>query len=148
MRFTRREVKMKKLIMMGAVAFAACAGAEEKAFWRSLFSSAEDTDVVAETAAKADSGIAKLTQQLKDLKAKMDETKKSSGDKWSELKTGYEKKYEDLKAKLKAKLEEYKAREAQKSEEERKKAEERKAKSEQTKKDGKNLIDSFKSLFD
>ena len=95
---------MKKLIMMGAVAFAACAGAEEKSFWSSLLSSAEDTDAVAETAAKADSSIAKLTQQLKDLKAKMNETKKSSGDKWSELKAEYEKKYEDLKAELKAKL--------------------------------------------
>ena len=60
----------------------------------------------------------------------------------------HEKKCEDLKAKLKAKLEEYKAKEDQKSEEERKKAEERKAKFEQTKKDSKDLIDSFKSLFD
>ena len=112
-------MEMKKLIMVGAVAFAACAGAEEKSFWGTLFSSAEETDAVAETAAKADPSIAKLSQQLKDLKAK-----------------------------LKAKLEEYKAREAQKSEEERKKAEERKAKLEQTKKDSKDLIDSFKSLFD
>ena len=139
---------MKKLIMVGAVAFAACAGAEEKSFWSSLFSSAEDTDAVAETAAKADSSIAKLTQQLKDLKVMMDETKKSSGDEWTKLKAEYEKKYEDLKAKFKAKLEEYKAREKQKSEEEKKKAEERKAKLEQTKKDSKDLIDSFKSLFD
>ena len=48
-----RKTEMKKLIMVGAVAFAACAGAEEKSFWSSLFSSAEDTDAVAETAAKA-----------------------------------------------------------------------------------------------
>ena len=139
---------MKKLIMMGTVALAVCAGAEETSFWSSLFSSAEDTDVVVETAAKADAGIAKLSQQMKDLKAKMAEAKSASGDKWSEFKKDYEKKYEDLKAKLKAKLEEYKAREAQKSEEDRKKAEERKAKFEQTKKDSKDLFDSFKSLFE
>ena len=139
---------MKNLIAMGVIACVACAGAEEKSFWSSLFSSAEDTDVVAETAAKADSGIAKLTQQLKDLKAKMDEAKKTSGDTWSEIKKDYEKKYEELKAKLKAKIDEYKAREAQKSEEEQKKAEERKAKVEKAKKDGKDFIDGLKGLFD
>ena len=139
---------MKKLIVMGMVAAAACAGAEETSFWGSLFSSAGETDAVAETAAKADSSIAKLTQQLKDLKATMNEARKSSGDRWSELKAGYEKKYEDLKAQLKVKIEEYKSRQAQQTEEEKKKAEERKAKVEKVKKDGKDLIDSFKGLFD
>ena len=135
---------MKKLIAIGIVSLAVCAGAEEKSFWSSLFSSAEETDVAAETAAKADSGIAQLTKQINDLKAKIDAAKKSSDGALDGLK----KQYEELKAKLKAKLDEYKARQTQKSEEEQKKAEERKAKVEQAKKDGKSLIDSVKSLFD
>ena len=138
---------MKKPILIGVLAFAVCAGAEETSFWKSLFTSAEDTDVVAETAAKADSGIAKLTQQLKELKAKMEAAKKSSGDKWAEIKTDYEKKYEELKAKLKAKLDEYTAKQAEESEEERKKAEERKAKVDHAKKGCKDLVDCFKGLF-
>ena len=36
-----RKTEMKKLIMVGVVAFVACAGAEEKSFWSSLFSVGE-----------------------------------------------------------------------------------------------------------
>ncbi len=80
---------MKKLIAIGIVSFVACAGAEEKSFWSSIFSSAEDTDVAAEAAAKADSSIAQLTKQLGELKVKMDEAQQPSSSAMDELKKQY-----------------------------------------------------------
>ena len=136
---------MKKLIMCCMVAVATGVLAEEKtSFLGTLCSAAENSDAATEAAVKADSGIAKLSQQIKDLKAKIDEAKNMPNDKLDELK----KQYEALKAKLVAKLEEYKSKQAKTTEEEQKKAEERKAKLEQVKKDGKGLVDSIKSLFD
>lgn len=134
---------MKKLIAMGAIAVAACAGAEETSLWGALFAKDDGSDAVTAAAAKADSGILKLTKQINELKAKIDDAKNLPQKKLDDLKS----QYEELKAKLKAKLDEYKAKQAQKTEEEKKKAEEEKAKIDQVKKDGKDWVDSFKSLF-
>ena len=134
---------MKKLIAMSVVALAACAGAEETSLWSSVLSAFGNDDAVVEAAAKTDAGILSLTQKINDLKAKIEKARNLPGDKLDELKQ----QYADLKAKLKAKIEEYKAKQAQQTDEEKKKAEEDKAKVEQVKKDGKTLVDSFKSLF-
>lgn len=136
---------MKKLIAIGVVAMSVCAFAEEKSALSDLLTAAKAvaTKDASSDASAADSGLANLNKQIKELTEKINGAKSSS----DEVVEGWKKKLEELKEQVKAKLEELKKNAEEKSEEEKKASEERKAKIAETKSNVSNLVNSVKALI-
>ena len=116
---------MKNLIIVVLAAFATCSFAETgSSFLSKVGSLLLETETAADSEAMKDSSIAKLSQQISDLKAKYEAAKSVSSDeadafkkKLDELKASFNKKVEEFKAARQKKLDEAKAkREAEKAE--------------------------------
>lgn len=134
---------MSKVIAMVLMLASSCAFAEDQSLLELFLAAAGGTNAVANAAVQSDAKLAELSQQMKDLKAKIDSIKAMP----SEKREAFKKELADLKAKFLAKVEEFKAQQAAAKNEQTKKADETKTQLEQTKQDGKELLNSVKSLF-
>lgn len=116
---------MRTLIVVGLMAFSACAFAEtDSSFLSKMCAFLFESEPKADSEAMKDSAIAQLSQQINDLKAKYEAVKSVSSDeadvlkkKLDELKASFNRKVEEFKTARQKKLDEAKAkREAEKAE--------------------------------
>ena len=137
---------MKRLVLMGMVAAAACAFAEEQQslFGRLCSAPVSDAEAVSVSAeAKKDATISKLLQQINDLKAKID----SAADASSSQIDKYNGQLKDLKEKLRAKVDAFKAEQQKKLNEAKAKREAERAKAKNIETNATGLVSGILDLF-